>query len=211
MKYIIPAAIGIGVSLVVLAGTFIPQETLLAARLLLIDWAVILGGLAVLLGVLNLLIVNVRRTQSRERGSVYGLLTALALVLTLGVGMLEGVGGGQAGLYQPGRFTNLLFTGVIAPSLAALTGLITVFLIIAAIRLMRNRPNGWSVLFLTAAVVALVGWLPLGGMAFAGRFRDWVLRVPAAAGARGILLGTALGIVLIGLRFLMGVERPYKD
>lgn len=210
MRYIIPAAIGIAVSLVVLVGTFVPQQTLLAARLLFVDWAVILGGLAVLLGVLNLLLVNVRRTQSRETGSAYGLLTALALVTTLGVGVLEGVSGGQAGLYEPGQITNVLFRGVVAPSLAALTGLITVFLIVAAVRLMRTRPDGWSALFLGAAVVVLVGWVPLGA-AFAGRFRDWVLRVPAAAGARGILLGTALGIVLIGLRFLTGAERPYKD
>jgi hypothetical protein len=40
--------------------------------------------------------------------------------------------------------------------------------------------------------------------------RSWIARVPAAAGARGLILGVALGIVATGLRVLAGVDRPYE-
>jgi hypothetical protein len=41
--------------------------------------------------------------------------------------------------------------------------------------------------------------------------KDWVLEVPALAGARGILLGAALGTAATGLRVLLGIDRPYVD
>jgi hypothetical protein len=41
--------------------------------------------------------------------------------------------------------------------------------------------------------------------------RDWVMNVPVLAGARGILLGIALGTIVAGARLLSGVERPYSD
>jgi hypothetical protein len=41
--------------------------------------------------------------------------------------------------------------------------------------------------------------------------KDWVLDVPALAGARGILLGVALGTAATGLRVLLGLDRPYVD
>jgi len=47
------------------------------------------------------------------------------------------------------------------------------------------------------------GWLPI--------IKDWILDVPALAGARGVLLGVALGTVATGLRVLLGIDRPYVD
>jgi hypothetical protein len=39
--------------------------------------------------------------------------------------------------------------------------------------------------------------------------RAWISQVWAAGGARGILLGVALGATATGLRVLLGTERPY--
>jgi len=39
--------------------------------------------------------------------------------------------------------------------------------------------------------------------------RSWLAQVPAIAGARGLLLGVALGTVATGIRILIGVDRPY--
>jgi hypothetical protein len=42
-----------------------------------------------------------------------------------------------------------------------------------------------------------------------GEIRSWIVSVPALGGARGILLGIALGTIATGLRILMGSDRPY--
>jgi hypothetical protein len=39
--------------------------------------------------------------------------------------------------------------------------------------------------------------------------RPFVAQVLAAGGARGILIGVALGTLTIGLRILFGADRPY--
>jgi len=59
------------------------------------------------------------------------------------------------------------------------------------------------VLLITAipAVAARVGLI--------AEIRSWILGVPAVGGARGILLGVALGTIATGIRILMGADRPY--
>ena len=212
MKYIIPAAIAIGVGLVTLIGYFIQTPEILALRQILTGWAVILGGLAVVVGLLNMIVVNFRRIQSSNKGAFYSLLTVAAAVGTFVVGSLDSLrAGGSPTLYRQGSLIQLLFDAVIIPSQAALAGLVMIFLVIAAVRLLRNKPNRWSIVFLVALLVVLVGWIPLSVLTPLNAFRDWAVAVPVSAGARGILIGVALGTVMIGLRVLTGIERPYKD
>ncbi len=211
MRYIIPAAIAIGVGLVTLVGYFIATPELLTLRQILTGWAVILGGLAVLVGLLNLVVVNFRRMQTNTKGSFYSLLTVAAAVATFVIGSLESLRAGSPTLYQEGSLTHLLFTDVILASQAALAGLVMIFLVTAAVRLLKTKPDRWSIIFLAAVVIVLVGWIPLSFMAQVSVLRDWLLAVPVSAGARGILLGVALGTVMVGLKVLMGIERPYKD
>jgi hypothetical protein len=211
MKYVIPAAVAIGVGLVTLLGYFIEVADLLILRTILINWAVILGGLAVLVGLLNLIVVHFRRMQTGARGSVYSLLTVVASVATFLIGAGESIRNGSPAMYTQGSLTNLLFTDVVVASQAALASLVMFFLVAAAIQVMRTRPNRWSVLFLAAAVITLVGWLPLGFLGPLNSAREWLLNVAVSAGARGILIGVALGTLMVGIRVLVGIERPYKD
>ena len=74
-----------------------------------------------------------------------------------------------------------------------------------------------SVIFLGVALLVLVGtgpWpvgtgSPLQELLVVGR--RWVTQVFAAGGARGIVLGVALGAVTTGLRVLLASDRPYAD
>lgn len=211
MKYIIPAAIAIGVGLITLFSYFIAVPVLLALRLVLTDWAVILAGLAVLVGVLNLILINIRRVQTRARGWIYSLLTALVALVTFLAGAIGGLRAGSPALYRETSAINIAFRGIVIASQATLASLVMVFLVAAAVRLLRTRPNPWSIGFLVVLVIVLVGWLPYSFMGPINGAREWLIAVPASAGARGILLGVALGTVTIGLRVITGVERPYKD
>jgi hypothetical protein len=210
MRYVIPAAVAIGVGLLTLITYLLEASGLLSLRLILVDWAVLLAGWALLVGVLNLILVHIRRVQARERGWVYSLITAAAAMFTLMIGSAEGLTG-VSPLYTPGTVTQVLFSGIVASSQAALAGLVMFFLVVAAVRLVRNQANPWSFVFLGAVILTLVGWLPFQLLGPVRGLQGWFIRVPAAAGARGILLGVALGTVAVGIRVLTGVERPYKD
>jgi hypothetical protein len=68
-------------------------------------------------------------------------------------------------------------------------------------------------LFVVFGILVLLGQVPVGAMLWDQLpvIKDWVLDVPALAGARGILLGVALGTAATGLRVLLGLDRPYVD
>ena len=79
--------------------------------------------------------------------------------------------------------------------------------------LLRRRLNLLSVLFLVTAVLIFFGTISLP---FVGEIpglsslvRPVIDEVFATAGARGILLGVALGTLVMGLRILFGIDRPY--
>lgn len=211
MRNLLATAIAIGVGLVVLLGYVFSGTEVLALRLLFTDWAVTLAGLAVLIGLGNLLVVHGRRVEMGTPGWVYSLLLVLGLLLTVVVGVVEAVLGGVEAPFSETGPTRLLFTGVVAASQAALFSLIAFLLVAGAARMLRNRRDPWSIGFLVAVVIALVGWIPLAPLGFANQFHTWLVSVPAAAGARGILLGVALGVLVVGLRLLTGLERPYND
>ena len=76
---------------------------------------------------------------------------------------------------------------------------------------MRRSVSVWNVLFTAAVVVALLGWLPVRELDVLADVREWIVRVPVSAGARGILLGVALGTVTVGVRVLLGQDRSLRD
>ena len=91
--------------------------------------------------------------------------------------------------------------------------LLAVTLTYASIRLLRRRLNLLSVIFLVTAVLILLGTAPLPFLGtipgLSDLVRPFISQVLAAAGARGILLGVALGTLTTGIRILFGADRPY--
>lgn len=224
MKRIVPTAVAIGVGLIVLLGYFVEVAALQQIQQILLNWAVTLAGLAVIVGVVNLLIVNGRRVDQGEPGWGYSLITILAALVTIVIGIFEsgvlgallelivpGSSTAAPSLYRTGTITEVLFRGVISPSQAALLSLIMFLLVTSAVRMMRTKPSRNTLVFLVSVVIVLIGWLPFQFMAPFNAFYQWFLEVPVAAGVRGILIGVALGILTIGVRVLTGLERLYRE
>jgi hypothetical protein len=107
---------------------------------------------------------------------------------------------------------RLLVNAIIVPVEASLMALLAVTLLYASIRLLRRRANLMSILFIATALLMLIGsaTLPFGEIGALNNFlRPWFQHVLALGGARGILIGVALGTLTTGLRVLFGVDRPY--
>jgi hypothetical protein len=138
-----------------------------------------------------------------EKGGVYSALLVIGLVATLLFGMI---------LRPNHAAMQIVMNGVILPAEAALMGLLTISLIYAAIRLLRRRPEVMTAVFLISAALLLLGsaTLPFGDIPIIGTLlRPWVTQILALGGARGILIGVALGTLTTGLRVLFGADRPY--
>jgi len=197
----IAIAIAIAAGVLILGGYFFPA--LASVQTLLLNWTIILAGAATLVGVFNLIAVHTDKIRRREKGSAYSALLVIGLVATLLFGMA---------LRPEHSFMRVAMNGIIVPVEAALMGLLTVSLIYAAIRLLRRRADLMSVVFLITAATLIIGsaTLPFGNVPVIGTLiYPWVTQVLALGGARGILIGVALGALTTGLRVLFGVDRPY--
>ena len=193
--------LAIAAGLIVLLGYFYPVEPLLQLRLLLTNWAIIIAGMAVLVGIYNLVAVHMERIRAGGTGAGYGAVLILSLILTFGYGLAFG---------PEDVLLRAAVDAVIVPVEASLMAILTVTLIYASIRLLRRRVDVMSILFLVAAVLFLIAVMPTPFGPIPGdQALVQFMNVFSQGGARGLLIGIALGSLLTGLRVIFGVDRPY--
>jgi hypothetical protein len=204
----ISAAIAIGVGIVVLAGYFIPAIS--NVRLILLRTGLVLSAVALLVGIINLLSVHFKKLGAESENSGYSLILIIALLITLGVGVADMVQTYLSG--KPNfQMTSWVFTYIQLPIETSLLAVTTISLTYAAASILRKRMDLFSITFFFVILLVLLGSfsIPPTNIPFVQAIRDWILRVPALGGARGLLLGIALGTITTGIRILMGTDRPY--
>lgn len=208
----VAAALTISTGLVILLGLLITEsvqqevqlpagsvETLGTTADVLLRLATITVALTVIIGVLNLLAVHLGRIVSRSRGAIY----SLVLLVSFGI---------VVGTYVLARDTSMVILEQVQLSVeSALAGVLFFALVYGAYRMMRDRVTWYYVLFVTALLVVLLAALPFDGLGVIQGFRDWLLAIPVSAGARGLLLGIALAVLVTGIRILIGLDRSYRE
>lgn len=216
MKMRLPMLIAIFVGAVTLIAYFVPLGPLEIVKSLLVDWAATLSAIALLLGILNLVLVHIEKFASFKPGWVYSIVLLLGFIFALGMGLFPPLidmtrqANAQFNAAQTmrdmGRFMFLYIQTPIETSLTAMLGIV---MIMAGARLIRKRRNLSAALFILVSLVLILGLAPLAPIL--GDAREWIVQVPALAGARGILLGIALGAITTGVRVIIGVDRPYGE
>jgi hypothetical protein len=185
--------------------TYVLPGPLAGLRSFILDLVVIGAAAALLIGVINLLGVHVDKIRKGE-SPANSMALILALIITFFITLL------QEYAFYPANFpdSEWILTNIQVPVESALVGVMAVTLTYAAARLITQRPNIFSVLFVLTLLITLVGSTQFGLETGLGQtIRNFVSHGLASAGARGILIGVALGTIATGLRVLMGVDRPY--
>jgi len=196
---------------IVLAGYFLRKmvPVLGEVQALVLQWAVMLAALALLIGVLNLLAVHWRKVKAGKSSSIYSVVLIVSLLATIGITAWNG---------PTGSWSLWILNNIQIPIEASLVALLAIVLAYTAARMFRYRVNAMTILFITVVVIILLGTTPLYGSskvtALKGisafqQLASWLTHTWATAGARGILLGVALGTIAAGLRILLGADRPY--
>ena len=204
MRAPVATAFSIGIGLIILAGYFLPIPLLSALQSTLLGWAIVIAAFAGLVGVINLALNHWRKATSKTRRDPYSYIFLIAFLLTLVAGLWVG---------PADPLIQQVVLSIQMPVEASLMAALAITLVVAGLRLLqRRRWDGMAVMFAISVVVFLI----LGSGLLAGvnvpLVRDiaaFIDRLPAA-GARGILIGVALGSLTAGLRILMGADRPYS-
>lgn len=209
-------AIAISFGLVVLLGYFFGTNasgeptTLGILRDFFLRGAVLLAAVALLVGIANLTSVHTEKIRKKNNAG-YSLILLIAMFSTMLVGLVE-----MTRMYISGE-TNFtwfqwIFTHIQLPVETSLMAILSISLTYAAARLLGHRMTIFTSLFIIVLVILLLGAVPLflGKLPIFGDLRTWITNVPAVGGARGILLGVALGTIATGIRILTGSDRPYR-
>lgn len=175
---------------------------------LTLGWAGLLVAFALILGVLNLFVVHLNRTF--KKGNLYSLVLILSMAAVFTIAVLDRMGITENGMAH-------YFDWVQAPLEAALASLLAFFLLFAGFQLMKRQRTVWSILFLVTAVLVLTAdvllvtsWAPPLLSEWFFRIQDVIQNVIVIAGVRGLLIGVALGSILLSVRMLIALERPYN-
>jgi len=167
------------------------------------QWAVIVLAFAYVLGVYNLVRINLDVVSKKGRDWQFKLITIAALLATLFIGLIGGI--------TPGTFFNdRLYMSMYVPMSSTMYATLAFFIASAAYRAFRVKTWQAGMLAVTAVIVML-GRVPVGQLLWSDMpgLVDWVMEVPNMVAQRGILIGAALGAVATGLKMVFGIERSY--
>ena len=203
MRAPVATAVAIAIGLVILAGYFLPFPQLSALQSTLLGWAVIVGAFAGLVAITNLVLNHWRKATSRTNRDLFSFIALAGFLATLVAGLWFG---------PADPLIHQIVQSVQVPVETSLMAALAISLGYASLRLLRQRRDGLSILFVFSVVVFLIissGFLAGVNIPIVQDLAAFIDRLPVA-GARGILLGIALGSLTAGLRILMGADRPYS-
>lgn len=197
----------ISVGLVTLIGLASAPDTPPAElTAFLLRLVAIVGAVAVYVGLLNLLAVHMGRFVRSEHGWPYSLLTLIVAVAVIVLRILDRADVWPGDL-EGEQISVRVFEAVQVSLESALAAVVLFSLVYAAYRLMRRQISAAALIFTAAVLIMLVGWIPLEETETLVDVREWMVRVPVSAGARGLLIGVGLGTVTVGVRVLLGQDR----
>ncbi len=204
MKKIVWIVIAVVTGLIVLAGYFF-QAQLGPVLSMILDWGILLAGAAGLIGVAYLFRMHLLKIIQNKKGAFYSGVVLAAFLFALIAGFI---------LTPQNSFYRHLILNVQIPVEASLLAILAVMLLYAGLRLIQTR--GWTPMsgaFLVSAILSLIidlGFVQTRSGTLGAELIALLDRLPIA-GARGILLGMALGGMVVGLRVLLTVDRPYGE
>ncbi|OGL42920.1 MAG: hypothetical protein A2161_02495 [Candidatus Schekmanbacteria bacterium RBG_13_48_7] len=199
MKRDIPLIIVFITGIIMAFSDFIPHQSIQTVREFFMSWLQIIGVLAVGLGLVSLVHVNVVKVKRKAHGWGYSLITLIGLFLMLITGSIWN--------YRDSRNPfQFLFQYALLPIYATMFSLLAFYIASAAFRAFKMR-SFLATLVLVTAVIVMLGQVPIG--ARLSGVKSWIMEVPNMAGFRAILLGIGLGGVATALKIIFGIERSY--
>ena len=196
----IATAVAISFGFIILATLLFPGFEDLRNRIL--NWAILLAAVALLLGLANLFMVHFHKLRNREK-PIYSFILLAGLVVTFLITLWEG---------SQGITASWIFNNIQVPIETSLMAVLAISLTIAAARILQQRKDVMSIVFLVTLFVLLLSSGPLFSIEiplFTHAIGPYVNNFLSVGALRGLLIGVSLGTLATGLRILIGADRPY--
>ncbi|MBI4364897.1 MAG: hypothetical protein HY568_05655 [Candidatus Latescibacteria bacterium] len=205
MKREIPMLISIAAGIFVLIGFFVPHPAVRTTYDDIQQWVIIVVAFTYVLGMANVLRINLRQIGRRETDWPYKIALVAGLLVTMAIGFSEGT----RYLNDGSRF-SWIYNTFYSSMAATMFSLLAFFIASAAFRAFRVRTVE-ALLLAVAAFILMLGRVPIGHLIHPALpdVANWLMEIPQNAAKRGILMGAALGVMATGFRIILGIEKTY--
>jgi len=197
-----PLGIAAIVGILMILELFQVGKEITSSAAMVRDWVVIISGFALCLGAVHVTGFHVNQIRKRTAGRWPFSIVLLAVMfsyIAVGVSLTT-----MSGTYR------WLYDAINFPLAQVMFSLLAFYIFSAAVRAFQAR-NFEAVAFLLCAILVVIGnipSMPLISSALA-QIGPWILDVPTKGAFRGLLITAALGIIVLGIRTLLGRETAY--
>ena len=170
-----------------------------------LDLAILLMAVSALVALAYLLTLQVKKIRQNPAKSVPNLVMVLAFVVTLAAGLVFGV--------QNPNY-NRWVAAFQRPLQSSLLGLSALVMASAALKLFQRKGiDSFTVSFGLSAVFFLLLGMNISRLVINPQLDAALLTLSQLplVGARGLLIGISLGALLVALRIVFGIERPFDE
>jgi hypothetical protein len=190
---------------------FVPHHVSATIYQYALNWTIIIGIFTLTVGIGSLVNLHYDRISKRKERWQYSIVTLVALAFMTILGLLS-----PNALQDPRSFFMTMYFYVLSPVQATMFALLAFFIASAAYRAFRAKTLLATLLMLSAVIVMLgrvpigdmlTGWLP-EGMRFSDIAR-FILDYPNTAAKRAIYIGVGLGVGVMSLKIILGIERTW--
>jgi len=185
---------------------FIVVPALESASKEFVDWDAVMETFALFIGFITLLMLHGRIVAKKGEGWQWSAWILVTMVVYTIIGLpIKSLGLGKG---QP--IFEAIRMYVLTPLSSAMYAILGFYIASAAYRAFRARTPEAAVLLISGTIVMLAN-APIGTTIWPGfaNLKDWIFDVPNMATMRGVVIGSALGALALGVRVLMGKERGY--
>lgn len=205
MKRQIPFLITLVAGLFCLIGFFVPHPSVRTFYDDIQQWVIVIVGATYVLGVANLLRINVEQVRRQARDWPYKVVLLGGMIAMMAIGFSAGTR-----YLDPTSGFTWMYNTFYSPMAATMFSLLAFFIASAAFRAFRIRTFE-ALLLAIAAFILMIGRVPIGNAIHPAipAAADWLMEIPQNAAKRGILIGAAIGVMATGIRLILGMERTY--
>ena len=173
-----------------------------------INWSLIIGPFALVLGVATLVQTHWIRIRRRAEYWQYSFVVFIGMIVMVAIGIPFG---------PDHKAFKWLFKYIQIPMDATMFSLLAFFIASASYRAFRARTLE-ATLLLVAALIVMIGNAPIGDFIWnkimpfdnlPSTVRQWILENPNLSSRRGVILGVSLGVISQSIRIILGIERSY--
>lgn len=216
VKRTIPLAMVFIIGITMFASYYVPHEASQKHYVeTMNEWQNIVAAFAFLLGLISLFLSHYGKIKKKVDGwgySIFVFIGFLAMVVPAFVS-------GGAQMTETGITTlGWVYKSIFNTLQATMFSILAFYIVSTAFRSFRIKSTQAFMLFVVAALLIL-GKVPIGDLIWTkmlgwtgiqlGSIVEWIMHVPAVAARRGIMIGVAIGAIVISMKIIFGIERQY--